>query len=178
MRAAVFVAPRTLEVQDVPDLVIGPGEVLVKNQVSGICGSDIHLYSDTIPEFTPRILGKVLGHELCGEVVAVAPDVANVAVGERVAIEVRDRPTRRQLRDAGLKPDELLLGLYVGRPETERSVLDAPRLPDVIFLFREDLEDACDDEAQLEEEIRVTLLHELGHYFGFDEDDLSDLGYA
>ncbi|MDQ3692639.1 MAG: alcohol dehydrogenase catalytic domain-containing protein [Chloroflexota bacterium] len=87
MRAAVFVAPRTLEVQEVPDLVIGPGEVLVKNQVSGICGSDIHLYSDTIPEFTPRILGKVLGHELCGEVVAVSPDVPNVAVGERVAIE-------------------------------------------------------------------------------------------
>jgi L-iditol 2-dehydrogenase len=87
MRAAVFVAPRTLEVQDVPDLVIGPGEVLVKNQVSGICGSDIHLYSDTIPEFTPRILGKVLGHELCGEVVAIAPDVTNVTVGERVAIE-------------------------------------------------------------------------------------------
>src|SRR5215208_7223445 len=73
MRAAVFVGPRTLEVRDVPDLEIGPGEVLVRNQVSGICGSDIHLYSDTIPEFTPRILGKVLGHELCGEVVAVAP---------------------------------------------------------------------------------------------------------
>jgi L-iditol 2-dehydrogenase len=87
MRAAVFVGPRTLEVRDVPDLEIGPGEVLVRNQVSGIGGSDIHLYSDTIPEFTPRILGKVLGHELCGEVVAVAPDVTNVSAGERVAIE-------------------------------------------------------------------------------------------
>ncbi|MCC7022865.1 MAG: alcohol dehydrogenase catalytic domain-containing protein [Thermomicrobiales bacterium] len=87
MRAAVFVAPRTLEVRDVPDLTLGSGEVLIRNQVSGICGSDIHLYEDRIPEFTPRILGKVLGHELCGEVVEVAPDVTNVRVGDRVAVE-------------------------------------------------------------------------------------------
>ncbi len=87
MRAAVFVAPRTLEVRDVPDLVLGPGEVLILNQISGICGSDIHLYSDNIPEFTPRILGKVLGHELCGEVVAVAADVTHIRSGDRVAIE-------------------------------------------------------------------------------------------
>jgi 2-desacetyl-2-hydroxyethyl bacteriochlorophyllide A dehydrogenase len=87
MRAAVFVAPRTLEVRDVPDLTLGPGEVLIRNQVSGICGSDIHLYENRIPEFTPRILGKVLGHELCGDVVEVAPDVTNVNVGDRVAVE-------------------------------------------------------------------------------------------
>jgi L-iditol 2-dehydrogenase len=87
MRAAVFVAPRTFDVRDVPDLEIGPGEVLVRNTVSGICGSDIHLYSDSLPDFTPRILGKVLGHELCGEVVAVAPNVTNVKPGDRVAVE-------------------------------------------------------------------------------------------
>ena len=87
MRAAVFVAPHTLEVRDVPDLDLGPGEVLIKNQVSGICGSDIHLYTGRIPEFMPRILGKVLGHELCGEVVEVAPDVTNVKPGDRVAVE-------------------------------------------------------------------------------------------
>ena len=87
MRAAVLVAPRVFEVREVPDLVLGPGEVLVRNQRSGICGSDIHLYSDSLPAFTPRLLGKVMGHELCGEVVAVAPDVTSVAAGDRVAIE-------------------------------------------------------------------------------------------
>jgi 2-desacetyl-2-hydroxyethyl bacteriochlorophyllide A dehydrogenase len=87
MRAAVLVAPRTLEVRDVPDPTLGPGEVLVRNQVSGICGSDVHLYSNSMPEFTPRVLGKVLGHELCGEAVAVAPDVTRVKPGDRVAIE-------------------------------------------------------------------------------------------
>ena len=95
-----------------------------------------------------------------------------------VRVEVRDRPTSAQLASVGLDESELLLGLYEGVPLIERSVLDAPRPPDVIFLFREDLEDACDDLETLEREVRVTLLHELGHYFGFDEDELERLGYG
>jgi L-iditol 2-dehydrogenase len=87
MRAAVFVAPRQMEVREVPDLELGAGEVLVRNRVSGICGSDIHIFEDRIPGFATRVLGKVLGHELCGNVVAVAPDVDRVQVGDRVAIE-------------------------------------------------------------------------------------------
>jgi 2-desacetyl-2-hydroxyethyl bacteriochlorophyllide A dehydrogenase len=87
MRAAVLVEPGKLVVQDVPEPELGPGEVLVKNTVSGICGSDLHLYSGSLPQLMPRILGKVLGHELCGEVVAMAPDVTRVKVGDRVAIE-------------------------------------------------------------------------------------------
>jgi predicted Zn-dependent protease with MMP-like domain len=58
---------------------------------------------------------------------------------EEVSIEIRDRPTRRQLADLGLKDDELLLGLYHGRPRTERSVLDGPTMPDVIYIFQEDV---------------------------------------
>lgn len=95
-----------------------------------------------------------------------------------VRVEVRDRPTPEQLRLVGLEEEELLLGLYEGIPLTERSVQDAPRVPDVILLFREDLEDACDDLAMLEEEIRVTLFHELGHYFGFGEEELDALGFG
>ncbi|MFT4037085.1 MAG: alcohol dehydrogenase catalytic domain-containing protein [Thermomicrobiales bacterium] len=87
MRAAVLVAPGQLEVQDVPDLEIGPGEVLVKNTVAGICGSDLHLYSGSLPDVMPRILGKVMGHELTGEIVEVGPGVTNVVVGDRVAVE-------------------------------------------------------------------------------------------
>lgn len=87
MRAAVLVAPGKLEVQEIPDLEIGPGEVLVRNTVSGICGSDLHLYSGSLPDVMPRILGKVMGHELCGEIVAVGPGVTNVKVGDRVAVE-------------------------------------------------------------------------------------------
>lgn len=116
-------------------------------------------------------------HEMVERAMAGLPPEFRKAL-DVVRIEVRDRPTGSQLSSVGLDEEELLLGLYEGVPLTERSVNDGPTLPDVIFLFREDLEDACDDEEMLVEEVRVTLLHELGHYFGFDEDDLARLGYA
>lgn len=95
-----------------------------------------------------------------------------------VRVEVRDRPTAAMLASVGLTEDELLLGLYEGVPLTERSVMDTPRPPDVIYLFKNDLEDACDDVAMLAQEVQTTLLHELGHYFGFGEEGLSELGYG
>jgi predicted Zn-dependent protease with MMP-like domain len=97
---------------------------------------------------------------------------------ENIRVEIRDRPTRKQLRSVGLGEDELLLGLYEGTPLTDRHADSPPALPDVIFLFQHDLEDACDSEAQLAEEVRITLLHEIGHYFGLDEDELAELGYG
>lgn len=95
-----------------------------------------------------------------------------------VRVEIRDRPTRRQLKSVGLEEDELLLGLYEGIPLTERSVNDGPVLPDVIYLFQHDIEDVSDNAEQLQEEVRITLLHELGHYFGLDEDELDELGFG
>lgn len=97
---------------------------------------------------------------------------------EVVPIRVCDRPTSAQLQSLGLDESELLLGLYEGIPLTERSVNDSPRVPDRISLFKEDLEEACDSLEQFEEEVRITLFHELGHYFGFDEDALDELGYG
>ncbi len=87
MRAAVFVEPRRLDIREVPVPELGPGEVLVRNAIAGICGSDIHIVAGSVPQVLPRIAGKVLGHELCGEVVAAAPDVSTVKAGDRVAIE-------------------------------------------------------------------------------------------
>lgn len=95
-----------------------------------------------------------------------------------VRIEVCDRPGPGLLRSVGLDENELLLGLYQGVPLTERGSMDSGRMPDVITLFREDLEDACDDLEELVNEIRITLFHELGHYFGYDEDELERLGYG
>ena len=97
---------------------------------------------------------------------------------EQVPVEIRTRPTRRQLRELGMDDDELLLGLYVGRPLTERSVEDAGGVPDVIYVFEEDVELASDSEADLIREVRTTVLHEIGHHFGMDEDDLDALGYG
>ena len=72
--------------------------------------------------------------------------------------------------------DPDLFGLYEGIPLPERGD-DAGVLPDRITIYRLPLEDEFPDPAELEREIRITVLHELGHYFGLDEDRLEELGY-
>jgi predicted Zn-dependent protease with MMP-like domain len=73
--------------------------------------------------------------------------------------------------------DPDLFGLYFGIPLTERGDY-AGVLPDKIAIYRLPLEDEFgDDPAVLEDEIRITVLHELAHYFGIDEDRLAELGY-
>jgi predicted Zn-dependent protease with MMP-like domain len=73
--------------------------------------------------------------------------------------------------------DPDLFGLYEGVPLPERSSADSGRLPDRIAIYRFPLEETFSDPADLEREIRITVLHELAHYFGFDEERLADLGY-
>jgi predicted Zn-dependent protease with MMP-like domain len=72
--------------------------------------------------------------------------------------------------------DPDLLGLYHGVPLPERGDT-AGMLPDKISIYRIPLEESFPDPGELREEIRVTVLHELAHYFGLDEDRIADLGY-
>ncbi len=72
--------------------------------------------------------------------------------------------------------DPDLLGLYHGVPLTERGDM-AGMPPDTISIYRLPLEESFRDPADLQEEIRITVLHELAHYFGLDEDRLAELGY-
>jgi predicted Zn-dependent protease with MMP-like domain len=72
--------------------------------------------------------------------------------------------------------DPDLFGLYEGIPLPERGDM-AGELPDRITIFRIPLEEEFPDPADLEREIRITVLHEIGHYFGLDEDRLAQLGY-
>src|SRR5688572_16351659 len=83
---------------------------------------------------------------------------------EEMPVEIRDRPTKAQLRSVGLKSDELLMGLYRGTPRPERSVEHSGRMPDLIYIFQEDCELVCDSEEDLVREVRVTVLHEIGHH--------------
>ena len=89
---------------------------------------------------------------------------------------------RRALRNVAIviedenDEDPDLLGLFEGVPLPERGD-DAGLLPDKITIYRLPLQESFPDAAELEEEIRITVLHELGHYFGLDEDRLSELGY-
>jgi predicted Zn-dependent protease with MMP-like domain len=76
-----------------------------------------------------------------------------------------------------LQEDPDVFGLYEGVPLTARHDW-AGSLPDRIRIFRRPLVESFPDPAELEEEIRVTVLHELAHYFGIDEDRLDELGYS
>ena len=75
------------------------------------------------------------------------------------------------------EPDDLL-GLYDGVALTDRDSTMAVQMPDRIFIFRGPLLDFCDTEAQLVEEVRITVVHEIAHHFGIDDRRLHELGYA
>lgn len=95
---------------------------------------------------------------------------------ENVLIEVRNRPDAALLREYEESPD--LLGLYIGTPLDERHVdSGGPMLPDRILIFRDNLCGMCASREELISEIRITVLHEIGHHFGLDEDRLEELGY-
>ena len=96
---------------------------------------------------------------------------------EEVPVEIWDRPTPQQLRRAKVPSNGLLLGLYEGRPRTRRSVEDSGVMPDVIYIFQEHIEAVARTPEELVRQVRVTVLHEIGHHFGMSEEDLERLGY-
>lgn len=74
------------------------------------------------------------------------------------------------------EPD--LLGLYVGTPLTERDSSYTFRAPDRILVFREPLLRMCRTREELVDEVRITVVHEIAHHFGIDDDRLHALGYG
>ena len=96
---------------------------------------------------------------------------------ENVEVVVNDRPTREELTMAGIEPPETLFGLYTGTPLRERGSWYGMVLPDKITLYQRSIEEACQTKRQVREQIRTTLMHEIGHYFGLSEDELEEAGY-
>lgn len=95
-----------------------------------------------------------------------------------VEIVVEKRPSKELLLAEGLDPrHDTLYGIYQGIPLPDRSLLDPPTLPDKITIFAESLLEDFPDPDELREEIRLTVLHEIAHYFGMDEEEIEDLGY-
>ena len=97
---------------------------------------------------------------------------------DEMPVEIRDWPTKEQLISVGVKRNGLLLGLYQGRPRTRRSVQDTGQMPDVIYLFQGSIEEICKNSQELIQQVRTTVLHEIGHHFGMSEEDLRRLGYG
>ena len=106
---------------------------------------------------------------------------------------VDDQPSPELLAEIGMQEgdDDIICGVHSGTPLTERSVEQHGELLDTIHLFRDGILDhaggwdrVLDDggtwrggDEDIIQEIRTTLLHEIGHHFGLDEDDLTELGY-
>src|ERR671920_241540 len=95
---------------------------------------------------------------------------------DNVAIEVEDWPDPSAL-NASEGPDETLYGLYEGVPLTERGDSYYGVLPDRITIFRGPLERDFRDH-ELEEQVRITVVHEIAHFFGFGEERLEELGWG
>jgi predicted Zn-dependent protease with MMP-like domain len=92
-----------------------------------------------------------------------------------IDIVVKRRPGLDDQRQAGLAPGEMPYGFYSGVPLTERDNYSLV-LPDKITIFQEPLEHDFPDEAELVEEVRKTVLHEIAHHFGISDEKLAEMG--
>lgn len=103
---------------------------------------------------------------------------------QEVTLYVEDHPSPKMLRDLRLRHPRQLCGLYTGIPLGQRSVEHSGILSDAVHVFREGIlwlaRDRWGeiDEQELRRQMRITVLHELGHHFGMDEDQLQALGYG
>jgi predicted Zn-dependent protease with MMP-like domain len=114
------------------------------------------------------------------EIEALPPQVRRWL--DEVPVIVEDEPSEQLLDEMAVGDDDDLMGVHSGIPLTQRSVEDQPDVPDHILIFRRPIYETAGwpgaiDRRELCREIHVTLLHEIGHHFGLDEDDLTRLGY-
>ena len=96
---------------------------------------------------------------------------------ENVDIVVEDESTDEDLELAGVEPGGTLLGLYHGVPQSERGSWYGNMLPDRIVIYRRPIEAMARNRREIRKEVRITLMHEIGHHFGLREDELSEAGY-
>lgn len=104
------------------------------------------------------------------------PEIARLM--DNVAVVVEESPGPEILAEVGLPSSETLFGFYQGVPQTERSSGYGMVLPDRIIIFQRPLEEACLSYGELAYEIRRTVVHEVAHHFGIDDERLDRLGYG
>ena len=103
---------------------------------------------------------------------------------ERVPLHVEDHPSPEVMAEHGVSSPDELCGLFTGIPLTQRSVEHSGVLPEVVTVYREGILAAARDHfgrirlGRLHREIRITILHELAHFHGLNEDELEELGYG
>jgi len=113
--------------------------------------------------------------QLVDAAIAELPDEFKAKLMNVVVI-VERRPPKELLQDLDIPPGDTLFGLYEGTPLTERG-FEAPLHPDRIRIFQAPIEEVCSSDAEVQDEIRTTIMHEVAHFFGIDDDDLEEMGY-
>lgn len=108
------------------------------------------------------------------EALTTIPDEFRAAMNN-LAIIVEDEPSRELREELELEPNDTLFGLYTGTPLTERGASYGNSLPDRILLFQGPHEREAADDDDLVGSIGETLIHEIGHYFGMDEDQIEEI---
>lgn len=94
-----------------------------------------------------------------------------------VDVVIEPRPSREQLESVGISSGSLF-GLYEGIPLTMRDSGYSIVAPDKITIFQRVIEQACSSEDEIAEQVRTTVIHEVAHHFGIDEDKLDELGWS
>jgi predicted Zn-dependent protease with MMP-like domain len=112
--------------------------------------------------------------QLVDRALAAIPDPYRQALRE-VAVIVEDEPSETQLRENGIEAGGSMYGLYEGVPRTDYGA-DWAASPNRITLFRLPLQEDFPDPRDLEMEVRMTVLHELAHHLGIDDERLDELG--
>ena len=95
---------------------------------------------------------------------------------DNVEVVVDDRPSPNQLRKYGLKPNQILLGLYEGVPQTRRSSNYGMVLPDKITIFQQTIEAVCRSDEEVIAEVEKVVKHEIAHHFGISDARLREMG--
>lgn len=95
---------------------------------------------------------------------------------DNVEILVRMRPTPAELESVDTEAGGTLFGLYQGVPLTRRGHLYGSTLPDRILIYQEPIEAICESEEEVIAQVRTTVLHEIAHHFGIDDERLEELG--
>jgi len=117
-----------------------------------------------------------LSTEAFDAIVADAMDRIPLAFAQlldNIVVQVRDAPAPEMFEAVGLDPrNHTLFGLYTGVALDRRGEAYGNVLPDVVFLFRRPLLRACRTRAELLRQIQLTLLHEIGHHLGFDDEQM------
>jgi predicted Zn-dependent protease with MMP-like domain len=91
---------------------------------------------------------------------------------KNIAVVVEEWADDQTLEEMGIEPPDTLYGLYRGVDLTQRDSTYGNVLPDTVTIYQGPIEEDCEDEAEMQEVIRETVVHEIGHYFGLDDETM------